>query len=225
MSMISEERPSDSPYIEKVLRGWTVSAGSSIRPSEVHWHMVFTRHAGRIFSIFVGPLTASGRAAWGGGAEILWIKFKLGVFLRPMPPRDFLDREMFLPKAGSQSFWLNGTAWQFPDFENVEGFVHRLAREEALIHDPVVDDVLCGRLPDISSRTLRHRFLRATGLTQLHVYQAGRAQRAEALLQQGVSILDTVFEAGYYDQPHLTRALKQFTGHTPGQIVQGNQPA
>jgi methylphosphotriester-DNA--protein-cysteine methyltransferase len=57
-------------------------------------------------------------------------------------------------------------------------------------------------------------------LTQLHIYQAERARRAEALLRQGVSILDTVFEAGYYDQPHLTRSLKQFIGHTPGQIVQ-----
>jgi AraC-like DNA-binding protein len=56
-------------------------------------------------------------------------------------------------------------------------------------------------------------------LTQLHIYQAERAHRAESLLQQGVSILDTVYELGYYDQPHLTRAMNKFIGHTPGQIA------
>jgi len=38
------------------------------------------------------------------------------------------------------------------------------------------------------------------------------------LLQQGASILDTVFDAGYSDQPHLTRSLKHWIGHTPGQL-------
>ncbi|MCB0139261.1 MAG: AraC family transcriptional regulator, partial [Caldilineaceae bacterium] len=35
----------------------------------------------------------------------------------------------------------------------------------------------------------------------------------------GVSILDAVDEAGYYDQPHLTRALRQWVGYTPAQIL------
>jgi methylphosphotriester-DNA--protein-cysteine methyltransferase len=51
-----------------------------------------------------------------------------------------------------------------------------------------------------------------------------RAQHAQALLQQGVSILDTVDEAGYFDQPHLTRSLKQFIGYTPAQIIRLSQP-
>jgi methylphosphotriester-DNA--protein-cysteine methyltransferase len=76
----------------------------------------------------------------------------------------------------------------------------------------------------MAARTVRHRFLRATGLTQLHIYQAERARRAEALLRQGVSILDTVFEAGYYDQPHLTRSLKRFIGHTPAQLIRFSLP-
>jgi methylphosphotriester-DNA--protein-cysteine methyltransferase len=73
---------------------------------------------------------------------------------------------------------------------------------------------------DMSPRTLRYRFLRSTGLTQSHIRQMKRAQHAASLLRQGVSILDTVFEAGYFDQPHLTRSLKQFLGYTPSQILQ-----
>jgi Transcriptional regulator containing an amidase domain and an AraC-type DNA-binding HTH domain len=37
-----------------------------------------------------------------------------------------------------------------------------------------------------------------------------------------MSILDVVYEAGYYDQPHLTRSLKYFIGQTPAQIMQEN---
>jgi AraC-like DNA-binding protein len=39
------------------------------------------------------------------------------------------------------------------------------------------------------------------------------------LLEQGVSILDTVEQAGYFDQPHLTRSLKRYVGYTPAQIL------
>jgi AraC-like DNA-binding protein len=38
-------------------------------------------------------------------------------------------------------------------------------------------------------------------------------------LRQGVSILDTVEQAGYADQPHLTRSLKRLIGQTPAQLA------
>jgi methylphosphotriester-DNA--protein-cysteine methyltransferase len=97
-------------------------------------------------------------------------------------------------------------------------------REEILTFDPLVEAVLQGEPTDLSPRTVRHRFLRATGLTQSHILQFERAQQAAHLLQQGRSILETVFEAGYFDQPHLTRGLKQFIGYTPAQIVRMSQP-
>jgi len=77
-------------------------------------------------------------------------------------------------------------------------------------------------LPDLSLRSVQRRFLRATGLTHGLVVQIERAQRAMKLLQQGVSILDTVDQAGYADQPHLTRALKRLVGQTPAQILKVN---
>jgi len=66
--------------------------------------------------------------------------------------------------------------------------------------------------------------LRATGLTQSAARQIERARYATYLLQQGVSILDTVEQAGYFDQPHLTRSLKHLIGQTPAQILQKNRP-
>jgi methylphosphotriester-DNA--protein-cysteine methyltransferase len=101
----------------------------------------------------------------------------------------------------------------------VETFISRLAREDALVRDPLINAALNDQLPDMSSRTLRHRFIQATGLTQSHIRQFKRAQQAAAMLAQGMSILDTVHEAGYFDQPHLTRSLKRFIGKTPAQQI------
>ena len=224
MSLISEERSSDSPYIESVTRGWTVSEGTTIRPAEIHWHMVFVKHSGGMLPLVVGPLTSSGVASWGEGGEILWIKFKLGVFMPHLPARDYIDEEQTLPDASSERFWWKGSALQFPTFENVETFIERLVREEDLVRDPVVDAALQDQPLDMSARTVRHRFLQATGQTQGHIRQYERAIKAASLLRHGVSILDTVFEAGYFDQPHLTRSLKQFVGHTPAQIIRDSQP-
>lgn len=219
MSIIFEERVSDSPYVETVTQGYTASAGSTVRPAESHWHMVFVKVNGRTHSLIVGPWTTSGVASWGEGAEILWVKFKLGAFMPHHPTRKLLDAQRNLPGAGHNAFWLHRSTWRLPDYDNVETFVDWLVRDELLVRDPVVNTVLQDQIPDVSSRTVRHRFLQATGLSHNYIRQMKRAQEAAALLEQDVPILDVVYELGYYDQPHLTRSLKQFIGYTPGQIT------
>lgn len=97
-------------------------------------------------------------------------------------------------------------------------------REGLLARDPVVDALLEGHLKDRSPSTIQRRFLRATGLTQSAARQIERARYAMSLLQQGVSILDTVEQAGYFDQPHLTRSLKYLVGQTPAQIREKSRP-
>ncbi len=214
------ERFSESQYIETVTRGRMVSAGSTIRPASCQWHIVFVKSQGRTLAVVAGPLTSSGIVSWPEGAEVLWIKFRLGTFLPQLPTRKILDSETQLPEGAGPSFWLHGSTWQFPNYDNAETFVDRLVREDALVRDPLVNSVLNGHQHDLSSRTVRHRFLQATGLPQGHIFQIERAQRAEALLRQGKSILDTVDEAGYFDQSHLTRSLKHWIGHMPAQIAQ-----
>jgi AraC-like DNA-binding protein len=219
LTIIHEERLSDSRYVESITRGWTASAGSAIRPAECHWHMVFSRHEGVVHPLVVGPWSTAGQASWGEGAEILWIKFKLGTYMPHLPVKKFRDTELRLPDASSADFWLGGAAWQLPDYENVETFIDRLAREGVLAQDSVINDALQDQLTGISSRTMRHRFLHTTGLPQNHIRQFERAQQAAALLRQGISILDTVYDLGYFDQPHLTRSLKSFIGLTPAQLL------
>ena len=224
MSITHEERSSDSPYVETIMHGRTLSDGSPVRPAECHWHMVFVRKDGELRVVFVGPWTTAGFTYYAAGAEILWIKFGLGTFMPHLPASNFLDAETILPGAASQSFWLKGSPWQFPDYENAETFVERLVRNDVLVRDPLVEVVLRGQPQGLSARTLRHRFLRATGLTQSRIRQIQRAQRAAALLRQGKPIFDAVHEVGYFDQPHMTRSLKQWVGHTPAQIVRMSNP-
>jgi len=213
-------RLSDSPYVETITHGRTVASGSTIRPAETHWHMILTKVQNEVRFLVVGPLSKSGVIHYGADAEILWIKFKLGVFMPHLPVRQFLNRETPLPNASGQSFWLKGAAWQFPDSENSDTFINRLVHDEVLVLDRLVSGILQNQIPlaSLSPRTVRHRFLRATGLSQSYIFQYERANRAVAYLQQGGSILDVVAEAGYFDQPHLTRSLKQFVGHTPAEI-------
>ena len=225
MTIVYEERPSDSPYVDVVIRGQTVRSGSTIRPAAGQWHMIIRRLEGQTRLLIAGPLSSAGVIAWGEGAELLWIRFAVGVFMPGQPTRNLLDRETVLPGASSRRFWLNNAAWQFPDYENVETFVARLAREETLARDPLVSAALAGDRPAAPERTLRHHFLRAVGMTYGRLRQIERAQRAAALLRQGKSILDTVDETGYFDQPHLTRSLRQWVGFTPAQIARMSQPA
>jgi hypothetical protein len=224
MSIIYEERSSDSPYVATITHGRTASDGSSLRPAEIHWHMVFTRYQGTTQLIVVGPWTASGVVSYAEGAEILWVKFQPGTFMPHLPTRNFLDTETNLPQASDRSFWLDSSVWQFPNYENIDTFIDRLVHKKVLVRDPLVSSVLQGHPHEMSPRTVRHRFLQATGLTQSHIRQVERAKRAAELLRQGTSISDTVYEAGYFDQPHLTRSLTKWIGYTPAQIVHRREP-
>lgn len=220
MNFDFEERLSDSPFVEKVWRTHSESSGTFISAAENHWEMVITKYQGKTTLTVRGPETKASLADCPADAEFFGIVFKHGPFMPHLPVKNLLDRnDATLPEAGSQSFWLHGSAWQFPDFDNVDTFVGRLVRQGLLVHEPVVEAVLQNRPLDMSLRSVQRRFLNATGLTRGTFDQIKRAHQAMTLLGQGHSIADAVFGAGYADQPHLTRSLKHFIGQTPAQIV------
>ena len=64
-------------------------------------------------------------------------------------------------------------------------------------------------------RVFRQRF----GLSP-HAYQTiARVRLAKALLTRGLAISQAAAEAGFYDQPHLTRHFKRILGVTPGRFL------
>jgi AraC-like DNA-binding protein len=224
MSFNLEGRQSDSPYIESIWRTHTEHAGSFISSAAIHCGIVVTRYQDKTTVTLRGPETKATPAGFPADVEFFGIVFKLGTFMPHLPARILMDRnDLTLPEAASRSFWLHGAAWQIPDFENADTFVNRLAREDLLVREPVVQAALQGQQHDLSLRSVQYRFLRATGLTQMTIRQIERARQAVSLLERGVPILDTVYEAGYFDQAHLTRSLKRFMGQTPLQIVRVRQ--
>ena len=224
MLLTFDDRPSDSPFVERVWRSQSHSTGVFLSVAASHFEIAVTRHRGRIFLTVRGPETKATPADCPAEGEWLGIRFKLGTFMPGFTPGDLKDRhDVTLPGAASRSFWLNGSAWEYPEFENADTFVARLVRKGIIVRDAGVEAALesqSGRLP---IRSTQRHFLRATGLTQRTVRQIERARYATTLLRQGVSILDTVFEAGYFDQAHLTRSVKTLIGQTPVEIGQGQQ--
>ena len=91
-------------------------------------------------------------------------------------------------------------------------------RNGLILADPTIDATLREQPLKLTTRSAQRRFLQATGLTRGAIRQIERARHATHLLNQGASILDAVYEAGYYDQAHLTRSLKRLIGQTPAQI-------
>ena len=212
------DRTSDSPYVERVWRYHSEGGGSFISIAECRSELVVTRHHGRVSVTVRGPETRATAASYPPDAQWLGIRLKPGASLRTRPAEQLVDRGVSLPEAVRGSFWLDGSAWQVPDYENVEVFVSQLIRAGLLVIDPAVTTALRGELTDVSPRTVQRRFRQATGLTRSTAQQIERARYAALLLMRGVPIVDATHEAGYYDQPHLTRSFKRLIGQTPTDV-------
>jgi hypothetical protein len=213
-----EERLSDSPLVERIWSTRSDRAGSFTSISTVSWTMVISKWNGHTGVSLHGPETGATRKAFPAGAEWFGIAFKLGTFVPHIPLDSFIDGIISLPDVSRRSFSLCHSAWPFPNYENADTFVDHLVRAGVLVHDPLLNAAHQRDSQSLSLRTVQYRVLRSTGLSQRTIRQIERARYATTLLKQGMSIFDTVYEAGYSDQPHLTRSLKHFIGLTPAEI-------
>jgi AraC-like DNA-binding protein len=181
--------------------------------------MVVSKCRGETSFIVRGPETRATTVECPADGEWFAIRFKLGTFMPLLPTGERRDhKDVILPDASTRSFWLNGSAWEYPDFENAETFVKRLVHRGLITSDPSVVAP-----SEISTRTKQRRFLRTTGITRSTAEQIERARHATVLLREGRSILDVAFETGYYDQAHLTRSLKHFIGLTPAEVARADR--
>lgn len=219
MGLVAEGRLSDSPYVDSIWRGCADEDQTLMCPADGRWNLSFSRLNDRMQIAVEGPITKAVPKTHVKGVEWLVIKFRLGVFLPGVSTRKYLDSVAPLPEAACRSFWLDSATWQIPTYDNADTFVDWLMRDEAVRLNPVVALALEDHPQTIAERTLRHHFQQTIGLTQSHIRQIERARDAMFLLQDGCSILDVVNLLGYADQPHLTRAMKQFMGYTPTQVM------
>lgn len=216
-----EDRASDHPFVEKVWRCHTDRADTFLSVAANSFEMVITRLGGKSFLTLRGPETAVTPLDCPAEGKWVGIRFKPGTFMPQFLPGSLRDHnDVTLPPATGQSFWLNGSALEYPSFDNAESLVKRLAKSGFLSRDPIVEDTLLRHPRELSLRSAQRHFLRSTGVTYATFRQIERVRYATILLREGVPILDVVSRLGYFDQAHLTRSFRRFIGETPAKIIQ-----
>lgn len=219
MFLVIEDRLSDLPCVERIWSAHNERAGEVLSVAATACELVVSRYQDRTFLTVRGPETRMTRLDCPPEGEWLGIRFKAGTFLPQFPPATLSDRkDVTLPDAAARSFWLNGSAWEYPTFENADTFVHRLLKKGVVVRDRTVEATVRGELSAVSLRSTQRHFVRATGITHANFRAIQRARYATNLLREGTSIADVVHLAGYFDQPHLTRSLRHLIGQTPGEI-------
>lgn len=217
-----EHRPSASPDVERVWRSRSEDVAGMMSVATARWSLVFWEQAGRRYGAVQGPASRASRAPVPEESTFFGIDFALGATMPRLPVGRLVDGHADIPDVTRRSFWLDGSAWRLPDYDNAEAFVERLVREGVLVRDPLVEDVVRGAEPDLSARTVQRRFLAATGFTRSAVRQIDRARQAAVLLRQGVATAEVVNRLGYFDQPHLAHALSRFIGRTATSLGAGD---
>lgn len=186
---------------------------------------VIARVAGTTTVSLRGPETRATTAASPGDAEYVGVEFRLGAYLPMFPPGRLANlRDAVLPTLPDGRVLLGDRAWEVPTPQNVDVFVDHLERAGLLAFDPLVDALRHGdTVVTVPERTAQSRFVRAVGLSRRSVGAIERARHAARLLRAGERIADVVHVAGYHDQPHLTRALRQLIGTTPAVLARSGQ--
>jgi hypothetical protein len=187
----------------------------------VRWGLVFWEQDGRSYTTITGPETRTGTAPVPEGATFTGIDFAVGTSLRAVPTPALVDGGVELPDTTHHTFRLDGVHWETPGPDDAEALVERLVRAGIVVRDPLVAEVLRGHRPAVSGRTVERRFRAATGLTRGAVRQIERARTAAELLAAGDPAAQVVAKLGYFDEPHLARALRSYVGRTAGQLREG----
>ncbi|MBF6300931.1 helix-turn-helix transcriptional regulator [Nocardia amamiensis] len=221
MGLLFDTRASDSPWIASV---WTCRSEQVTEMTSVAtetWGLVFWEQEGTAYAGVTGPESRTGTAPVPEGATFVGIQFAVGTSLRAVAAPSLVDSGIVLPDVTRRAFWLDGARWETPHPDDAEALVDRFVRDGVVVHDRLVAEVLRGHRPAVTDRTLERRFRAATGLTRGAVRQIGRARSAAALLSSGEAESDVVSMLGYYDEPHLARALRRYVGRTARQLREG----
>ena len=141
-----------------------------------------------------------------------------------LPPARLANlQDTLLPTLPDGRILLAERAWEMPTPPSVDVFIDQLQRISLLVVDPLIEELWFAVLTirTVPERTAQSRLVRTVGLSRRKLQLIERARHAARLLRAGAAIADVVSGAGYYDQPHLTRALRQLIGYTPAELARG----
>lgn len=178
-------------------------------------------------SFLVGQLTGPMQIRPTGRARIMGIRFRpegAAALLR-LPMHELTGREVPLADlpATLQS------VREFPETldrlaQNCK--VDRLVRESIRIIETrggVIEvGVVAGDL-GVSIRQFERRFKEAVGMSPKLFCRIQRFQRVLQQIESGAGWVDAALACGYYDQAHLARDFRDFSGETPSALIESDQ--
>jgi hypothetical protein len=212
-------RPSDSPYLRAVTLYRCDEPATDLALPDESWDLVVMKHEGQLRVLLTGQTTRVVPLQFQPGDEFLTLSFRASAFLRTAPAETMLDQGTILPMLTSRTFRLGADPLEIPRFENAEDLAARLVKIGLLENDSLVAGVLEGRPPAASARSIQRHFQRTTGMPFYSFYQIRRAYDAVSRLLSGAAAADVALDAGYSDQAHMVRSLKQILGRTPTELL------
>src|SRR5689334_8506696 len=102
-----DERPSASPFVERIWWAESERTGDFLSIAASQWEMVVSKYRDETTITVRGPETrATSMHVNLVGAEFFGIIFKYGAFMPSFPVMSLVDGDLDLPDSSSKSFWL-----------------------------------------------------------------------------------------------------------------------
>lgn len=178
----------------------------------------------------IGAMTVEQRHRIPAGSRTTGVRFRPGMageFLR-VSPADLTDRAVPLEDLlGRRAREFRSQLEASPDAAGLMGTFLPIPTAppnpvrraiEAMVQSRGLADLdWIARQSNLSARHFRRRCLEASGLTPKHLCRVLRFRQASALAQsvRQPDWVQIALEAGYFDQAHLIRDFRQFTGRPP----------
>lgn len=211
------ERPSELDLVASV---WTCSP-AEITPRTVLadpcTSIILVRSNDRTKIVLRGPETKPRNEHYMPGTTWVGIRLHPGVKLKNFPAQQYVDCSRSLPADSSGRFLFEGTLLHFPEFNNVEVLIERMC-ELGFISGNALGDQDSTK-QEMSPKTYARFIKQNTGLSPYKLHQLQRMSKVFKLLQEGMPPATIASELGFADQAHLHRAVKQFFGHTPKELL------
>lgn len=223
MGLIFSAVPGEVPLVQRVWSAHCYATTEFASAAKAYSMICFARGGDGVTVHVKGPETKGTWMTCPEGWEFFGVELRPGAYLPLHPPAGQTDfRDTILPTLPNGRFLLDNRAWEMPTEQNVDVFVDQLVRARLLVFDPFVEEIRHGERPHgMSERSAQLRFRRAAGISHRKLAGIERARHAARLLAAGSSIADVISPAGYYDHPHLTRAMRWATGQTPSELRSG----
>jgi hypothetical protein len=219
MSQRHISRTSENPYIDRVWATENLTDGVYKATPDGCWDLIAcTDRDGKKTMMLTGQASKTTMVPYESGTNSVVISFAAGAYMPQMPGKAMLDLIEMLPNAGNNNFVLLGHTFQMPTYQTAEDLVVEMEKQGLLAMDEVVAAVLQGTPKAMSDRHMQRHFMQATGLTRKALEQIHRAQKAVGLIKSGLSPSSAAADAGFSDQPHLTKSLQKLMHSRPSDV-------